>query len=120
MNSYTAIKVLLRGTHLDSHAKPLQHFAYAETQNVQSNNFLFHTSADNLHLRGVLLFLVVGEEVVEHVCKAGFVYFDFVVAESLASLWFREPDCANFRMREDDSRDVLVRQLGRFEFRRSE
>lgn len=87
---------------------------------MQSNNLLLRSSTDNLHLRWVVLLLFVREEVVEHVREAGFVDFDFVVAETLAGLGFCEADCAYFGVREDYGGDVFVGEFGGFEFGGSE
>lgn len=120
MNSNTTIKIFLRSTHLNRNSKPLQHLPDSQPQDVKSNNLLFGSRTNNLHLRWVLFLLFVREEVVEHVGEAGLVDFDFVVAEALAGLRFCEADCAYFRVGEDDGGDVFVGQFGGFEFRGSE
>jgi hypothetical protein len=120
MNSNTTIKILLRSPHLNRNAKPLQHLPNSQTQDMQTNHFLLRSGADDLHLRWVLFLLFVGEEVVEHVREAGFVDFDFVVAEALAGLGFCETDCAYFGVGEDYGGDVFVGEFCGFEFGGSE
>lgn len=115
MNSHTRIEILLGRPHLDRNPKPLQHLPNSKAQNMQADNLLIRADAHELHLRRVLYLLLRRQYVVEHRRESRVVYFDLAVAESLARLRLREPDCADLRVREDDRRNVFVRQLGRFE-----
>lgn len=113
MDSNAAIKVLLSSTHLDSDTEALQHLADAKTKDVQTNNLLLGTGADDLHLGGVLgLLLGRQADVVEHGSELGVVDLDLVVAVALAGLGLGETDAADLRVREDDCRNVLVGNLG--------
>lgn len=113
MDSNAAIKVLLSSTHLDSDTEALQHLADAKTKDVQTNNLLLGTGADDLHLGGVLGLLLGGQaNIVEHGSELGVVDLNLVIAIALAGLGLGEADTADLRVREDDCRNVLVGELG--------
>ena len=121
MDSNTAIKVLLSSTHLNSDTEALQHLTNTKTKDVQTNNLLVGTGANDLHLGGVLGFLLGGQaNIVEHGSELGVVDLDFIVAVALAGLRLGEADAANLGVREDDCRNVLVGDLGVFQFGRAE
>lgn len=115
VDSNTAIKVLLGSTHLHGDTESLQHLTNTKTQNVQTDNLFLRTGADDLHLSGVLGLLLSWHNVVEHGSELGVVNLDLVVAVALAGLGLGETDDTNLRVGEDDSRDVLVRDLGMLE-----
>lgn len=98
MYSNTAIKVLLSGAHLDSDTEALQHFTNTKTQDVQSNNLLLGTGADNLHLRRILRLLLRRHDVEEHGGELGVVDLDLVITVVLAGLGLCETDTANLRV----------------------
>ena len=115
MNSNTIIKILLGSPHLHSNAETLRHLPNTQPQNMQTNNLLLGPGTHNLHLCGVLGFLVRGQHVVVHGGELGVVDLDLVVAEAFAGLGFREADSADFGVREDDRGDVFVGEFGVFE-----
>lgn len=121
MDSNTAIKVLLSSTHLDSDTKALQHLTDTKTEDVQTNNLLLGASADDFHLSGVLRLLLGGQaDIVEHGSELGVVDLDLVVTVALAGLGLRETNATDLGVREDDSRNVLVRDLGVLQLWRAE
>ena len=115
MNSNTTIKILLRSPHLHSNAETLRHLPNTQTQNMHAHNLLLRSRAHELHLRGVLGFLVRGQHVVVHGRELGVVDLDLVVAVALAGLRFGEADGADFGVGEDDRGDVVVGEFGGFE-----
>lgn len=115
MDSNTAVEVGLGSAHLDSNTKTLQHLADAKTKDVQTNDLLLGAGADDLHLGGVLGLLLSGHEAVVHVGKLGVVGLDLVIAILLAGFGLSETDGADLRVRENDSGDVLVGELGGLE-----
>jgi hypothetical protein len=86
---------------------------------VQANNLFLGTGADDLHLSGVLGLLLSRQDVIEHGSKLGVVDLDLVVAVALAGLGLGETDNTNLGVGEDDSRDVLIRDLGVLELGRT-
>ena len=115
MNSNTIIKILLGSPHLHSNAETLRHLPNTQPQNMQTNNLLLGPGTHNLHLCGVLGFLVRGQHVVVHGGELGVVDLDLVVAEAGAGFGFCEADGADFGVREDDRGDVVVGEFGGFE-----
>lgn len=115
MDSNTAVEVGLCSAHLYGNTKALQHLADAKTKDVQSDDLLLGTGADNLHLSRVLGLLLSGHEAVVHVCKLGVVGLDLVIAVLLAGFGLSETDGADLGVRENNSGNVLVRELGGLE-----
>lgn len=120
MDGNTAVEVGLGGAHLDSNTKALQHLANAKTKDVQTDDLLLGTGADNLHLGGVLGLLLSGHDGVVHVGELGVVGLDLVIAVLLAGFGLSKTDGANLGVREDNSGDVLVGELGSLELGRAE
>jgi hypothetical protein len=121
VDSNTAIEVLLSGTHLNSDTEALKHLTDTKTKDVQTNNLLLGTGADELHLGGVLGLLLGGQaDIVEHGSELGVVDLDLVIAVMLASLRLGKTDAADLGVREDNCRNVLVGDLGVLELRRAE
>lgn len=117
MNGHAAVKVLLGRAHLDRDPETLKHLPNPQAENVQPDDLLLGPGADDLHLRGVELFLLRGKDVVEHGRETRLVHLDLVVAEPLASLGLRQADGADLGMREHHGRDILVGELGCLELR---
>lgn len=115
MDGNTRIEILLSSAHFDRDAESLQHLADTKAENMQTDDSLPRTGADDLHLRGVLLLLLRGHDIVVHGRKPGVVYLDLVVAEALAGLGLGDADGADFGVGKDDGRDVLVGEFGGFE-----
>lgn len=120
MDSNTAIKVLLRGTHLHGNTETLQHLSNSQAENMQTHHLLFRSSDHKFKLGGVLLFLLGGEDIVVHRCEAGVIDLDIGIAEALAGFGLGETDSADFGVGEDNSRDVLVREMSVLEFSAAE
>jgi hypothetical protein len=113
VDSNTAIKVLLGSTHLDSNTEALEHLANTETKDVETNNLLFGTGADELHLSGVLGLLLRGQaNIVEHGSELGVVDLDFFITVALAGFGLGETHATDFGVGEDNGGDVLVGKLG--------
>jgi len=87
---------------------------------MQPNNLLLRPRTHNLHLRGVLGLLIIGQHRVEHGSEFGLVDLDFVVAEARAGLGLCEADGADFGVGEDDRGDVFIGELGGFKLRGAE
>lgn len=100
MNGDTAIKVLLRSTHLHGYAETLQHLTNTQAEDMQTDDLLLGTRADQLHLRGVLGLLLGGDHVVEHGREFGVVDLDVIVAVAFAGLGLCETRGADFGVRE--------------------
>lgn len=98
MNSHTAIKILLRSTHLHRNAETLQHLTNTQTEDMQTDDLFLGARADQLHLRGVLGLLLGGDHVVEHGCEFGLVDLDVVVTVAFAGLRLCETRGADFRV----------------------
>ena len=111
MNRHTGIKIPLPRPHLDRHPEPLHHLTTAQPQNMHPHNPLLGALAHQLILRRVLGLLVRGVEVVVHGREAGVVGFDVRGAEARGGLRLRQPDGADFRVREDHRGDVGVVEL---------
>lgn len=112
MNSHTAVKVLLRSAHLHSDAETLEHLSHSQTQNVQANNLLLRSGADQLEFGRVLLLLLGWHHVVVHGCEPGVVDLDLVIAVALTGFGLGETHGANFGVGEDHRGDILVGKLG--------
>lgn len=105
MNSNTAVKVSLGGTHLDGNTEALQNLVAALAEDVQANDSLVRTLADEL-VGGRTLVLRLHHGVV-HGSEAGSVDLDRVT-ELLTSLGLGKTNAANSGVREDDRGDVGV------------
>lgn len=100
------VEVLLRGAHLERDAEALEHLAGAEAHDVQADDLLLGPLADDLVLRGALVLRV--HHGVVHGSEVGLVDLEVLAAVLLDGLGLRQPDGADFGVREDDARDSGV------------
>lgn len=120
MNSHTAVKVLLRSAHLHSDAETLEHLSHSQTQDVQANNLLLRTGADQLELGRVLLLLLSRHHVVVHGREPSVVNLDLVIAVALTSFGLGETHGTDLGVGEDHRGDVVIGKLRVANFVRAE
>lgn len=108
MNCHTAIKILLRRSHLHRHPKSLHHLIDPLAQDVQADYLLLWPDTHNLKLSRLLLLLLWREDIKEHVTELRMVDFYILLAVLFYSLRFGEAGSADLGVCEDDSGDLVV------------
>lgn len=119
MNGHTAVKVGLGRTHLHGNTEALEHLTDSEAENVQTDNLLLRTGADDFHLGGVLGLLLLRHHAVVHGRELGVVDLDLIVTVALASLRLGQTNGTDFGVGEDDGGDVVIVELGGLELGRA-
>mmetsp|Transcript_13140 Transcript_13140/g.28360 ORF Transcript_13140/g.28360 Transcript_13140/m.28360 type:complete len:266 (-) Transcript_13140:721-1518(-) len=112
MDGTTRIQVGLGTSHLHRDAEALHHFVTAHSEDVNSDHLLVEAGADYLHKGFGFLIGFDGEYSVVEVGEFRGVDFDGVFAVKFDGFWFGDSAGSNGRMRKDNCRNILIRNLG--------